>query len=192
MKHAIWMAALLLLTGVALGATVTEPHSKTGFPASIELGEGDSAVQLDALGTGLRKKSIIKVYAACFYIARGQELGEDRAADAIHGDFAKRIDMYFLRKVGGAKIAGGFRDGVHKSLDGHDEALEAFCAMFTGKVQKHESIVLEYLPGRGLEAYQGGKSLGLVTDMDLIAALWATWFGADPVGEELKKGLLAL
>ena len=41
-------------------------------------------------------------------------------------------------------------------------------------------------------ADQAGVRLGMVDDPMLIAAIWATWFGEDPISEDLKKGLVGL
>ncbi len=192
MRILVIVMAMFLLAPAAWTDTVVEKSSKTEFPATITLAGSDGELKLEALGTGLRKKAIFKVYAGCFYVAEGAELGDDPAAAAIKGDFAKHIDMHFLRDVGGDKIAGAFRDGIRKTLEGHDEAVEAFCGLFTAEVKKGESIVLSYMPGAGLLAKQAGKELGRLDEVHVIAALWATWFGDDPISDDLKEGMLGL
>ncbi len=192
MRILVLVMAIFLLAPAAWTDTVIEKSSKTEFPATIALAGSGGEIELKALGTGLRKKAIFKVYAGCFYVAEGADMGDDPAAAAIGGDFAKCIDMHFLRDVGGDKIAGAFRDGIRKSLDGHDEAVEAFCGLFTAEVKKGESIVLSYMPGAGLLARQAGETLGGLEDAEVIAALWATWFGDDPISDDLKEGMLGL
>jgi hypothetical protein len=192
MRSIMMFLAIALFATVAMGDVITEKKSKTDFPATITLPGADGPVELNALGTGLRKKAIIKVYAGCFYVEAGANLGEDPATAAINGDFAKQIDMYFLRDVGGGKIGGAFRDGIHKTLEGHDENVDAFCDLFSAEIKKGESIVLSFLPGLGLSASQAGKELGLLEDADVIAALWATWFGDKPIAKDLKEGMLGL
>lgn len=186
------ISALVLLAPLAWGEPMVEKSSKTEFPATITLTGPEGQIDLTALGTGLRKKAIFKVYAGCFYVEALTDLGEDPAAAAINGKFAKRIDMHFLRDVGGEKIAGAFREGIRKTLQGHDEAVEAFCGLFSVEVKKGESIVLSDLPGWGLIAEQAGEELGRLEDGEVIAALWATWFGADPISGDLKEGMLGL
>ena len=39
---------------------------------------------------------------------------------------------------------------------------------------------------------QAGVELGEISDGAVIAAVWATWFGEDPVGKDLKRGLVGL
>ncbi len=188
--------ALLLLSMTALAAhadVIIEERSGAEFPAAIALSMEGGEQQLRAAGTGLRTKWRIKVYAACFYVERSVDLGEQPYEQAIGGDFAKRIVMRFLRDVDGEKIGGAFRDGIRKTIEeGKDEPVDAFCGFFTEKVRKGEEIVLTYLPGKGLAASQAGVELGEISDGAVIAAVWATWFGEDPVGKDLKRGLVGL
>jgi len=192
MRTLILAVAALLIVSAALSDTMVEPGSKTSFPANLNLFGPNGSIELKALGTGLRKKVIIKVYAGCFYVDKTAELGADRARAAIEGDFAKRIEMRFLRDVDSKSIAGAYEEGIRKTLTGHDAEVLGFCGLFTAEVKSGESIVLSYMPGWGLIAEQAGKELGRVTDPELIRAIWATWFGADPVSKDLKAGLLGL
>jgi hypothetical protein len=192
MRILVIIMAMFLLAPMALGDTVVEKSSKTEFPASITLKGPEGEVNLNALGTGLRKKAIFKVYAGCFYVDAEAKMGDDPAAAAISGNFAKRIDMHFLRDVGGDKIAGAFREGIQKTMKGHEEQIDAFCKLFTEEVKKGESIVLTYLPGFGLVAEQAGEELGTLKEGHVISALWATWFGDDPISDDLKEGMLGL
>lgn len=188
MRTCLSLMMIALLALPALAGTITESRSKVEFPASITVEEAT----LHACGTGLRMKAIFKVYAACFYAEEGAHFGKDRFNVAINGDFSKRIVMQFLRKVGGEKIGAAFAEGIRKSLpEGHDEAVNHFAGLFTEKLRKGDQIVLTYIPGKGLHAEQAGVSLGDCTDSDVIAAIWATWFGSQPVGEDLKQGLLS-
>ena len=189
---------LLLLAPAVLalpGEVIVEKDSGEEFHASITMNDpqGAEPVQLRATGTGLRKKAWFKVYAACFYVRKDAEIAADPYADFIDGDFEKVIVMRFLRDVGADKIEGAFREGIRKTLpEGHDEAVDAFVGLFTSPVQKGQELILRYAPGGGLSAEQGGKPLGGVEDPDVIAAVWATWFGDDPISKDLKQGLAGL
>jgi len=190
------LAALLLLALAAPPAAadaVTEPRSGTEFPARVLAAAGADTVALEALGTGLRTKWRVKVYAACLYVAEGADLGEDRHAALIHGDAPRRIVMHFLRGVGAGKVAGAFRDGIRKTLrEGHDEAVDAFCGLFAEDLREGEEIVLTQLPGAGLVVERSGTRLGAVADAGVVAAVWATWFGDDPISGDMKRRLAGL
>jgi hypothetical protein len=188
----------LLILGLAHSAArteaIVEESSGTEFPSTLTISVEDQEIDLRAAGTGLRKKAWFKVYAACFYVERSVDLGENPYEQAIHGDFPKRFVMHFLRDVGAKKIRGAFRDGIRKTLpegpESRDEVVDAFCDLFTEEAGKGGRIVLTYLPGRGLSAAQAGEILGEAKDPELIAAIWATWFGEDPISEDLKKSLV--
>lgn len=192
---ALLILAIALTMGTASADVIVESDSGEEFPAALtwnDPGGGDS-VALRATGTGLRKKAIFKVYAACFYVNTDAELGEDPFAALIEGDFEKSITMRFLRKVGGEKIMGAFREGIRKTLpEGHDEAVDAFAGFFDEKIQKGAELELRYLPGKGLSSYRDGRPLGTIDDPAVIAAIWATWFGDQPISDDLKQGLAGL
>lgn len=193
MRATFAVLALCLAPSLASADAIIEQSSGTEFPAMITLSDGDKEMDLRAAGTGLRKKAWFKVYAACFYVEGSIDLGDEPYERAIRGDFPKRMVMHFLRDVGADKIQGAFRDGIRKTLpEGHDEAMETFCGLFGEEVKNGEQIVLDYLPKDGLSVAQAGQNLGNVTDPELIAALWATWFGEDPISKDLKKQLVGL
>ncbi len=189
----LFVAMALPLT--ASGDVIVESDSDTEFPAELSWNDGDQGenVALRATGTGLRKKAWFKVYAACFYVEVDVALEEDPYSALIEGDFAKAITMHFLRDVGADKIANAFKDGIRKTLsEGHDEAVAAFTGLFGKDLKNGDELALHYRPGLGLSAFQDGQALGGIEDPEVIAAIWATWFGDDPISGDLKKGLAGL
>jgi hypothetical protein len=197
MRASLLIALLFVALALPLAASadvIVESHSETEFPAELSWdGEQEEKVALRATGTGLRKKAWIKVYAACFYVGADVELGEDPYPTLIEGDFAKAISMHFLRGVGAKKIAGAFQDGIRKTLpEGHDDAVATFTGLFGEDLDKGDLLALHYLPGKGLTAYQNGKALGGIQDPEVIAAIWATWFGEEPISGDLKEGLAGI
>jgi hypothetical protein len=194
MRTFLFLAIICLVTAFAWAGEIVEESSNTEFPATMTIAmDGDLEKSLHATGTGLRKKAWFKVYAACFYVEDGFELGDEPYAAAIDGDFAKSITMHFLRDVGGDKMQGAFRDGIRKTIpEGQDEVIEAFAGLFVDKVMNGETIVLDYFPGTGLVARQAGEDLGILADEGVISALWAIWFGEDPISDDMKKGLVGL
>ncbi len=192
------LALLILafaLTGTASADVIVQSDSGEEFPAALTWNDpgGGDGVALRATGTGLRKKAIFKVYAACFYVNADAELGDDPYPALIEGDFEKAITMRFLRKVGAAKIMDAFREGIRKTLpEGHDEAVNAFAGFFDENIKKGAELELRYLPGKGLSSYRDGRPLGTIDDEAVISALWATWFGDQPISDDLKQGLAGL
>ncbi len=197
MRASLLIALLFVALALPLAASgdvIVESDSDTEFPAELGLaGEQGESVALRATGTGLRKKAWFKVYAACFYVGTDVELSDDPYPTLIEGDFAKAISMHFLRDVGANKIAGAFKDGIRKTLaEGHDEAVTTFTGLFVEDLKNGDLLALHYLPGQGLTAHQNGKALGGIEDPEVIAAIWATWFGEEPISGDLKKGLAGI
>lgn len=196
MRASLLFALLVVFCALpAVADVIVESDSDTEFPAELQIGVGDGEDNpaLRATGTGLRKKAWFKVYAACFYVGAEVELSNAPYPEFIEGDFAKAITMHFLRDVGANKIVGAFRDGIRKTLpEGHDEAVEVFTGLFTEELKNGDRLELHYLPAQGLTAHHNGEALGGIQDPEVIQAIWATWFGDDPISGDLKEGLAGL
>lgn len=168
------------------------------FPREIVVTGVGSEVSMRALGSGVRKKMVFKVYEGVAYAETGVDLGMDPYHALIGGSFAKRILMFFERDVGGGKIRGAYRDGF-KKVQGDsvwsDELLrdiEAFLGYFEGEtgVKDQQTIDLVWIPGSGLYTMKAGKSYPVINNPELVSALWAIWFGHDPVSDDLKRDMV--
>jgi len=167
------------------------------FPKELTLQYSGATAELYALGSGVRKKMVFKVYEAIAYAEKGADLGDDPYGAFIEGDFARRIVMYFLRDVGGDKIRGAWEDGFKKTLGEKDlaPALEAdmktFIAFFDDEgVEEGETIELTWLPGVGLHTAVDGDVMQLINNSTLASGLWAIWLGDKPISGGLKKDLV--
>jgi hypothetical protein len=155
-----------------------------------------SQADLVALGSGVRKKFVFKVYEGVAYAEKGVSLGSDPYDALVHGNFAKRIHMYFERDVDGGKIRGAYREGLDKVLGKRrdmnlDQDIEVFLGFFedTG-VKDGQTIDLVWIPGEGLFTMVNDESFPPVNSPQLATALWAIWFGKNPVSGDLKKDML--
>jgi hypothetical protein len=167
------------------------------FPSTIEIKARGEGYRLDALGSGMRRKLIIKVYEGVAYADAGVDLGDNPYKSLIEGDFPKRIEMYFVHDVDGGKIRGAFEDGFKKTIPEEDmtPALKAnidkFLAEFTDEgVKVGQTISITWMPGMGLYTRIAGRPVPPINDRDLAQALWAIWFGADPVNQGLKRAMV--
>jgi len=154
---------------------------------------------LRALGSGIRKKMIFKVYEGVAYAQDGAALEPDPAAALINGDFAKRILMYFERDVDGGKIRGAFEEGFAKVQGKETWPTELtadrdlFISFFADEGVKDGQIIdLIWVPGWGLYTTVAGEQKPVINDPALTSALWAIWFGSDPVSGDLKRDMLRL
>ncbi len=187
-----------LLNVTASGdATFAGEGTDHTFPSTIEIKARGEVHRLDAVGSGMRKKLIIKVYEGVAYAEAGTDFGSDPYQTLIDGDFPKRIEMYFVHDVDGGKIRGAFEDGFKKTIS--EKAMtpalkadvDAFLAAFTDDgVKDGQTIALTWMPGMGLYTRIAGRPVPPINDQALANALWAIWFGADPVNDGLKRDMV--
>jgi hypothetical protein len=167
------------------------------FPHRIVIEGSGEDVVLSALGSGVRKKFLFKVYEGVAYAEAEADLGSDPYSTLIEGDFAKGIHMFFERDVEGKKIRDAYRDGVKKILGRGPwdptlaQDFETFLGFFDDEGLKDgQTIDLVWLPGKGLHTVVVGEPFPPVNNRDLASALWAIWFGEDPVSGDLKKDMI--
>jgi hypothetical protein len=217
MTRATILAAALLLV-LASGSIAVEPEEASAparlvitggeetfqgkgtdmvFPKEIVVSGAGQEVSMTALGSGVRKKMVFKVYEGVAFAETAVDLGKDPYSAFIEGDFAKRILMFFERDVGGGKIRGAYEDGFKKvqgdSVWSEDllRDIDVFLGYFDDEVgvKDQETIDLVWIPGRGLHTSRGGESYPVINNPRLASALWAIWFGHKPVSNDLKRDM---
>jgi len=187
-----------LLNVTAVGdATFAGTGTDHIFPTTIEIKARGESYRLTALGSGMRKKLIIKVYEGVAYADPDADLGTDVYGKLIEGDFPKRIEMYFVHDVDGGKIRGAFEDGFKKTIpeDKMTPVVKADVKKFLDAfpedgVKDGQTIDLTWMPGMGLYTRIAGRPVPPIDDQLLVQALWAIWFGPDPVNDGLKRDMV--
>ncbi len=181
-KLFILLLGLLLLTPA--GARTVEG---VDLPEKIELG----GQQLVLNGAGVREKFFFDIYVAALYLPRR----EGDAKRILDQDQPWRMVMHFLyKKVGREKLADGWEEGFSDNL--HDAQLarlrarlDHFKSLFPD-LHKGEEVVLDYLPGTGVQVRINGDIRGVIKGSDFARALLSVWLGDEPVTDELKRALL--
>ncbi len=142
-------------------------------------------------GAGVREKFFFDIYVAALYLPR-------READAksiLEQDQPWRMVMHFLyKKVGREKLADGWEEGFSDNLDAAGLArlrarLDHFKSLFPD-LHRGEEVVLDYLPGSGVQVRIRGEVRGVIKGSDFARALLSVWLGDEPVTDELKQALL--
>lgn len=181
----------------ASGGTFQGKGAKIQIPKEVVIKAAGNSVRLTALGSGMRKKLVFKVYEGVAYADAQADLGPDPYSALIQGDFAKRIVMHFVRDVSGGKIRGAFQEGFDKTAPAAERSpqfskdLDRFLGYFTdGKVKDGQTIALTWMPGMGLYTVSAGKPMPPINDAELASSLWAIWFGDKPVNESLKRDMV--
>jgi len=186
------MVALRFVLALVLAVWfVTSP----GEAASLKGVEVPDSIQVDGhnlqlQGLGLRKKFVFSVYVGALYLATPTA----DAAAAIAADEPKRIEMHFLRDVGGENLEEAFREGFfnnsQEKLDRLGARIDALVRLFADGVKKGEAVTLTYLPEKGVTVAFAGADKGAIEGQDFMEALWAVWLGDVPADHDLKKGML--
>jgi hypothetical protein len=155
-------------------------------PDSLQVDGHDLRLQ----GLGLRKKFVFSVYVGALYLTTGTT----DAAAAIAADEPKRIEMHFLRDVGGENLEEAFREGFfnnsQEKLDRLGSRIDDLVRLFAGGVKKGEVVALTYLPEKGVAVAFDGAAKGMIEGQDFMEALWAVWLGPVPADHDLKKGMM--
>ena len=143
------------------------------------------------VGVGLRKKIIISVYLGALYL----EKPAPTATDVIASEQHKRVVMHFLYKEVTADQLieawnEGFGKNTGKAANVLKDKISRFNSFFTESMKKGETIVITYLPERGIEVVIRNKIKGIIEGHDFMEALFSIWFGPHPPSKGLKKGML--
>ena len=168
------------------------------FPTEITLKAAGQEFPLVAVGSGVRKKMVFKVYEGIAYADQAADLGDDPYTALIEGNFPKRIVMFFLRNVDGGKMRGAYEDGFKKTMPEADRtesfnaAMDTFLAYFpeNSEARDGNTIELTWIPDMGLYTVMNGVPSPPINNPELATALWAIWFGDEPVSGDLKKDMV--
>jgi hypothetical protein len=181
MKKLLVIAVVLAATTAAWGAEL----AGVSMPDSTQVADQDLVLN----GMGLRKKSIVKVYVAGLYLA-------EKSSDAkaiLDSDSARRLAMDFRYGVSAEKLCGGWDDGLENNTSNASDELKAKFATlceYMEDVEKGDTMVYTYVPGKGTEVSVKDAVKGEIAGKDFADALWACWIGPEPPSAGFKKGLL--
>jgi hypothetical protein len=186
------LLAILLVGAGARGEVVNEPSTGHGFEAS----RADGGKSFTLVGTGVRKKFIVKVYAMGLYVesegAKKASRGGDPQAFVAGGSFGKLAVLHFVRDVDAGKIQQAYRDGLETELgDPSTKALaEAFVAAFDRDVKDGQEIVVRTSGDGKISVAVAGSKKDVGQSARLAKAIWNIWLGAKPISPDMRKTLV--
>jgi hypothetical protein len=204
------LVGLATLGGIVVNPSIVWAEGKLVEPDSGESFEAESTyngTSFICLATGLRKKFVVKVYAAAFCLEKSKAADTLAAARAKAGGapsaetlayfdairdapVAKTMDMAFVRDVDRGKIAEAFEETLRKALGDQDKDGQArFVALVDRDVKKGEHIVLTTQPDGSIHLSIGGQDHTL-TDPKVARYIWNAWLGPDSVVPALKEMLV--
>ena len=205
------LAAVSLTAARARAEKIAEAATGVQFDAKKSL-DGRSYT---LVGTGVRKKFVVKVYAMALYVedvegkrafpslaskAGGADKAKltegDRAQSFVMwGSFNKVGLLHFVRDVGAEKIRGAFEDGLADELSDKAaadvrEATQAFIKLFDRDVKNGDEIALHTSPDGKVDLTIAGQNKGSVQNTKLARAIWGVWLGAKPISKDLRAELV--
>lgn len=140
-------------------------------------------------GGGIRTKAIFKVYVAGLYL----ETPSKDAATVVSSDQAKQVRLSLLRSLGKSKITEAISEGFEKNSKAQMGALKARLDRFNAMIpdlEKGDLLIFTFVSGKGTMVTAKGVEKGTIEGKDFADALFSVWLGANPVQEDLKKGML--
>lgn len=189
MQTRIGVSILLATLVLALTAVPSFAKEVKGVEVPAQVQVDGNTIKLN--GVGVRSKFFVSVYVGALFLTN--TTGDAKAA--IAADEAKRIDMHMLRDVDIEKMVNAYREGFEENTPKPSEDLKAridtFLALYTDEAKEGQLLRLTYIPGKGTEAVQGDKVLGVIEGADFMQAAWAIWLGDEPADGSLKKKMLA-
>jgi len=184
MTNRYFVGLLLLL--ICAGA-VAKKVAGVEFPAQITV---ENHQKLVLSGAGVRTKYFFNIYACALYVPHGTDKNSVFAADS-----RKRLIMHITYKeVSGDKLKNGFVEGIeanHKTrLPELKTRMDHFNTLFS-TVHRGDEIILDFIPGKGVQVSAQGKVLGAVAGDDFAKAVLDIWLGPNPINNNLKQSLMS-
>ncbi|MDX1454845.1 MAG: chalcone isomerase family protein [Gammaproteobacteria bacterium] len=183
-KVSILFSALLLMPIAASAAELA------GVTAEDKVTVGDQELVLN--GMGLREKGWFDVYVGAYYVTTKSSNAIDVVTDAGQS----RMVLTFVRDVGGEKITGAWKDGFASNNTAETkkaikDRIDLFNSFF-GDIEDGQSMIFDFLPGKGVTVTIAGEEKGTVEGDDFAMALKLVFFGKNPPDDDLKEGMLGL
>lgn len=199
--------SLLCVGGAARAEDVVEPSTGFSFPAA----RGGMAL----IGTGVRKKFVVKVYAMALYVDDAEARrafpalvsragGRDRAklldsdhaqAFVVWGAFPKLGILHFVRDVEAEKIRDAYKDSLEEELSDKappemKRAAEGFLAAFNVDLKSGQEIQIHTGVDGKIDITVAGQKRELPANPKLARAVWNIWLGAHPISSDMRKSLV--
>jgi hypothetical protein len=192
------MKRILAAASLALAALAGQPAlaqtteiDKVSLPNAATVG-GQSTV---LNGMGMRTRFSFRVYVIGLYLPRKTT----NAREAITMPGAKRVHMTLRREVNNRELGDAFLKGIRDNVPPAEiqrlgVQLVQF-GQFFGSIpalKPGDTIVLDLLPGKGMNLIINGKQVGDVAGDEFNSALLRIWLGDKPVQADLKDLLLGV
>ncbi|MCG8418857.1 MAG: chalcone isomerase family protein [Proteobacteria bacterium] len=142
-------------------------------------------------GLGLREATIfnVDVYVAGLYVESKSKNGDAIAASR----GVKRMHLKFKRDVDQDDMAEAWNTGFKKVAKKDWNALKdrvATLRKWMEDIHKGKSLILTYVPDKGVKVEINGKVKGVIAGDDFARALFSIWIGRNSPYGSMRSGLL--
>ncbi|HEU4376712.1 MAG TPA: chalcone isomerase family protein [Telluria sp.] len=145
-------------------------------------------------GAGLRKKFIIKVYAAGLYLPEKK----NTVQDVLKLEGPRQMTLVMMRDISSEDMGEAFITGLNNNIDNAEKAryagqISKFGEMFgaIASLKKGDVLHLNWIPASGIQTELNGKKIGdVASDVGFYNAVLRIWLGDKPADSSLKPALL--
>jgi len=176
---------LLLVCILIVSALSSLEIGKVNLPDEMSL-ENDVLV---LNGAGLRKKLIIKVYAAGLYLNEKSS----NSNTVLEADSPMAIRMHFIYKsVSEEKLINAWNEGFELAEASAElqPKIDTFNSYFSDAAKKGDIYDIIYEPGKGTSVYIKDQLMGTIEGLDFKKAVFAIWLGEKTSLPKLRVALL--
>ncbi|MFW2374123.1 MAG: chalcone isomerase family protein [Gammaproteobacteria bacterium] len=183
--------SLMLILFFLVGQVQARQLAGVEFEEQISIAKVASPLKLN--GVGIRYKFFFKIYIAALYV----ENTSNNPDQIINDKGAKRIHMHFLYdEVVNDNLVIASLDGFKSNLTKQEymklkPKIDQFNQVFE-TVKQGDSILLDFLPGRGTRVTIKNRPGTMIEGSDFSAAVMKIWLGDSPVKQGLKNALLGI
>lgn len=181
-RYALSLILLLAWSAPALAgkkAGVTMPDTLTVAGKTLALN-----------GMALREATLgIDVYVIGLYL-------EQKSKDGVaisSARQAKRLHLKFVRDVDAEDMSDAWDNGFKKVAGSNLAALKdrvATIKKWMEDIDEDKSLILTYVPDKGVEVEINGKVKGVIAGDDFATALFSIWLGPKSAYSDMRKDLL--
>lgn len=180
----------LLFCGAALNLQAKEEITDKGsgeiFDRAATFSADGKNYDLQATGSALRRKFVVKVYAVTHYFQDGITFTGDKFEQIINEDKAKQFTFKWLRGATVDQVQSGYLESFKAALSDADrQALDKdikdFVGFYNQPVQKGDVHHVRWIPGGTIEVEVNGNKVGTIKNPTFAKALWSIWFGPKSV-----------
>ncbi|PLX66447.1 MAG: hypothetical protein C0602_12380 [Denitrovibrio sp.] len=141
-------------------------------------------------GAGLRKKFVIKVYAAGLYLVQ-KETDEHKIIETDEPMTIRMVMIY--NGISPEKMKETWTEGFQANtpdIQPLQERINTLTSWFTEEAKSGDIYDISYEPGKGTSLIINGERRGTVKGLDFKKSLFSVWLGERPADKKLKEAML--